>query len=92
MEAPLLLPSKQNGKPVKVGSVKGLAQTGESPEAPVQKPPNVEKIPCKHEKLTVSCGHSGKRGFTLQLPAPAVSPRGGEDEEAEEGGERASSK
>lgn len=60
-------PSKNMGKPVKVGTVQP------APEAAPAPPKNAapSETPCKNETLTVECAH-GNRGYKLQLP-PAPS-------------------
>jgi hypothetical protein len=65
---PILLPSKNMGKPAKL-------KTAPPNEAPPPKTTEPSDEPCKHETLTIECSDED-RGFQLQLPAA------GDDEEA----------
>src|SRR3954452_16643989 len=65
---PVHLPSKPDGKPVDVGSVISHAPKGNDPEGEPRKPKVEKPVPCKHETLTVACGHEGERAFSLHLP------------------------
>jgi hypothetical protein len=69
---PIVLPAKMDGRPVK------LQPVGEPATKPVPKHQKQEKIPCKHETLTIACAHAGERGFELQFPGKDEAEGGNE--------------
>jgi hypothetical protein len=69
---PVILPGIR-GKPVNVGSVLALEPASHAVASASANPKGetaAKTEPCKHETLTVQCGH-GERGFKIQLPAAA---------------------